>query len=298
MTVNASARAADNCDASLFCFLSPLPLGEGRVRVFRSHTMKRYRAIAEYYDAEYADKTMLREDVPFFLAHLPKRSQTILELAVGTARAAIPIAQAGHRVVGVDYAKDMLTIAQRKRDAMGVTDSQLDLRHGDVLRLNLRRRFDWVCLFFNTFLNFTTLAQQDAVLQTVRRHLKPRGRFWLDIFNPDLMLLARRSATDLEPHSFYIPRLQRTVTSVTDVRRDPKTPQLQQISFRYTWFDEAGREHREQNRFSLTYVFPRELQILLERNGLSIEQMYGNYDGSKVTSESPRLIVCCRLSSV
>src|SRR5690242_3742366 len=119
--------------------------------------MKRYRAIAEYYDAEYADKAMLREDVPFFLAHLPKKSQCVLELAAGTGRAAIAIAQAGHRVVGVDYANDMLAIARRKRDAMELSDRQLELLHGDVLKLNLRRRFDWVCIFFNTFLNFTTL---------------------------------------------------------------------------------------------------------------------------------------------
>src|SRR6478609_476103 len=101
--------------------------------------MKRYRAIAEYYDPEYADKAMLRDDVPFFLAHLPKRSQQILELAAGTARAAIPIAQAGHRVVGVDYAKDMLAIARRKGELMDVRESKLQLLHGDVTRLNLRR---------------------------------------------------------------------------------------------------------------------------------------------------------------
>ncbi len=258
--------------------------------------MRRYRAIAEYYDAEYADKAMLRDDVPFFLSQIPKRSQDILELAAGTARAAIPIAQAGHRVVGVDYAKDMLAIARRKCEAMGVRESRLELIHGDITRLNLRRRFDWVCLFFNTFLNFTTLKEQDAVLQSVRGHLKPRGRFWLDIFNPDLLLLARRIATDLEPRTFYVPRLKRTVTSVTDIRRDPVAPQTQRVTFRYTWFDDAGREHREQNRFSLTYLFPRELQVLLERNGLRVERMFGNYDGSQVTSESPRLIACCRLT--
>src|SRR5437763_1838120 len=81
--------------------------------------MSRYRAIADYYDAEYADHPMLDRDVPFFLGHLPRKSQRVLELACGTARAAIPIAQAGHRVVGVDYAPEMLEIARHKRDAVG-----------------------------------------------------------------------------------------------------------------------------------------------------------------------------------
>src|SRR5207237_10309680 len=79
-----------------------------------------YRAIAEYYDPEYAHHAMLQQDVPFFLGQLPRRSQSVLELAVGTGRAAIPIAQSGHKVLGVDYDKNMLAIARRKRDAVGL----------------------------------------------------------------------------------------------------------------------------------------------------------------------------------
>ena len=42
--------------------------------------------------------------------------------------------------------------------------------------------FDRVCIFFNTLLAFVTLEQLDRVLQNARLHLKPNGRFWLDIF--------------------------------------------------------------------------------------------------------------------
>src|SRR5437763_13959317 len=119
--------------------------------------MKRYRAIADYYDAEHEHMQMLRRDVPFFLSQLPMRRQTVLELATGTARAAIPIAQAGHRVVGVDYARDLLAIAKRKRAAAGLSDRQLTLRYGDVRKLDLARKFDWIIILFNTFLAFPTL---------------------------------------------------------------------------------------------------------------------------------------------
>src|SRR5476649_1468089 len=126
---------------------------------------KRYRAIAQYYDSEYLHSKMLQRDVPFFLRQLPKRRQSILELCVGTARAAIPLAQAGHRVVGVDYARDLLSIASRKRDSVGLSNRNLELVYGDVLQLVRRQRFDWICIFFNTFLAFPTLAEQDRLLQ-------------------------------------------------------------------------------------------------------------------------------------
>jgi len=253
----------------------------------------RYKHFAEYYDAEYAGSKMLEQDVPFFLGQLPKQRQSILELAAGTGRAAIPLAQAGHRIVGVDYAKDMLEIARRKRDAVGVPDKELSLVYGDALKLDLARRFDWVCIFFNTFLSFPTLKEQDQILQTVRRHLKRAGRFWLDIFQPDLSLVADPKLEGLEPHAFFVPRFNRTVFMTTTIRKI--ATQVQHVTFHYSWFDEFGREHKERTDFDMTYMFPRELEILLERNGLQIERLWGNYDGSPLIASSPRMIArCCR----
>ena len=146
-----------------------------------------------------------------FLGQLPKKRRSVLELATGTARAAIPLAQAGHRVVGVDYAQDMLQIATRKRDGVGLTDKQLSLVKADVLTLGLGQKFDWVCVFFNTFLAFTTLKQQDAALTAALRHLKPNGHFWIEIFQPDLRLLANPHLTDLDPSLFFVQRFDRTV---------------------------------------------------------------------------------------
>ncbi len=257
--------------------------------------MKSYRAIAEYYDAEHAHMKMLRHDVPFFLGQLPKKSQSILELATGTARAAIPIAQAGHRVVGVDYARDLLAIARRKRDAAKLTERELELRYGDIRKLHLGRRFDWVCIFFNTFLAFPTLTEQDQLLRTIKNHLKPNGRFWLDIFQPDLRLLSRQNIEAFNPRQFFIPALKRTVLQTADIRQEPSR-QVQHVTYKYSWFDSAGRPHTEQNKFTLTWLFPRELQLLLERNGLRIEHLWGNYDGSKLADDSPRMIARCVMS--
>ncbi len=254
--------------------------------------VKRYKAIAEYYDAEYANLEMLKHDVPFFLGQLPRKRQSVLELAVGTARAAIPIAQAGHRAVGVDYARDLLAIANRKRAAAGLTDRELSLVYGDVRKLDLGRKFDWITIFFNTFLAFPTLPEQDRVLQAVRRHLKPHGRFWLDIFQPDLQILAGSQKKGFEPRCFYVPQFNRTIYQTTSIQRD-LARQTQNVTFHYSWFDEFGVMHRERNRFEMTWIFPRELGVLLERNGLKIEKLWGNYDGSSLTSASPRIIARC-----
>ena len=257
----------------------------------RPQPAARYKAIAAYYDAENARHAMLAEDVPFFLDHLPRKRQQILELASGTGRAAIPLAQAGHAVVGVDYDAEMLAVAARKRDAVGLKERNLCLYLADALELDLGRRFDWACVFFNTFLAFTTPEEQDRFLQVCRAHLRPGGRLWLDVFQPNLSILAQESSTDLEPHVFHVPELDRTVYKATDVRRDVAA-QLQRVTFRYAWFDARGVERRAKVAFPMTFVFPRELRLLLEHNGFTVEHLYGNYDGSPLGDDSPRMIAC------
>jgi hypothetical protein len=124
------------------------------------------------------------------------------------------------------------------------------------------------------------------------QHLKPNGRFWIDIFNPDLRLLAGEQSRGFDPNCFFVPSLGRTIYQTTDIRRDIAR-QSQDITFNYNWFDDNGNQHREKNTFTMTWIFPRELQLLLERNGLQIEYLFGNYDGSEVKNDSPRLIARC-----
>lgn len=257
--------------------------------------MNRYTSIAEYYDPEHERLEMLRHDVPFFLRQLPKRRLSVLELCAGTARAAIPIAQAGHRVVGVERDPAMLAIGRRKAAAMGLTDRELKLLRGDVLKLKLREKFDRVAIFFNTLLAFTTLDQLDRVLQNARRHLKPSGRLWIDIFHPDHSMLAERQTRKAESAAFYVPALDRTVVESIDIRRD-MSRQWIRLTTTYLWFDAKGIKRQERSVIEMTAIFPRELPILLERNGFKIDKLYGDYDGKSLKADSPRMIASCRLA--
>ena len=253
----------------------------------------RYGPFAGWYDAENEHHAMLREDVPFFLGQLPARKQRILELGAGTGRCAIPMALCGHQVVGVDHDPRMIQIALRRRAAAGLDARRLDLRTSDFLKLRLPQRFDWVAAFFNTFLAFTTLSQQDAALQVARRHLKPAGRLWLDIVPPHLALLSQPRWRDLDPTVFFVPALGTSVVKTTDIDRD-RTGQVEHVTYRFRWCDAGGQRHMRKMSFDMTFFFPRELRMLLERNGFELEHLWGNYDGSPVKQDSPRLIVRCR----
>lgn len=252
---------------------------------------KSYKAIADYYDHEYEHVEMLQRDVPFLLSKIAGRRLSVLELACGTGRAAIPLAQSGHYVVGADYDRAMLDIAERKRDFVGLSPDELRFVKADAKKLKLGDKFDLVTVLFNSLLTFSTLPELDAVMSGIALHLKPRGRLWIDLFNPDLTLLSQSHCYGLDPVTFYVPALDRTVSRVTDV--EDLSPQVRRITFHYRWFLE-GEEQRQSFSFPLTWMMFRELELLLARHGFKVEQAWGDYDGSAVSSSSPRIITLAR----
>src|SRR5438445_7788189 len=74
-------------------------------------------------------------DVPFYVELAREAEGTIVELAVGNGRVAIPVAQAtGRKVIGLDTSPAMLEQARERAAAAGV---ELDLREGDMRELAL-----------------------------------------------------------------------------------------------------------------------------------------------------------------
>ena len=89
--------------------------------------MALYDEIASFYDPWSRSVT---EDVAFYVDEALASGGPVVELAVGTGRIAIPIAQAGIDVIGVDSAPGMLAVAQAAADDAGVA-RRVDLRLGD-----------------------------------------------------------------------------------------------------------------------------------------------------------------------
>jgi len=253
---------------------------------------KQYKAIAGYYDAEYAHLEYLERDVPFLLSKMGRKKQRVLELATGTGRAAIPMAQSGHAVVGVDYDGEMLEIAGRKAGFVGL-GKEVRWEKGDMRKVRVRGGkggFDWCVILFNTLLAMPTLEAIDEVMETCRWHLRKGGKLWVDIFNPDLGLLAEGQSWGLDPVTFYVPELDRTVSRVSDLEDvGGSWSQVRRVTFHYRWF-EGGEERTKSVGFEMTWMMPREVRMLMERHGFAVREMWGDYDGGELGAGSPRIV--------
>src|SRR5579862_4565822 len=131
------------------------------------------------YDLEQGPRSQAR--IEFWCRMARQFGGPVLELACGTGLVALPVAAMGLSVTGVDLCVPMLAHAQAKaeRDDVDVRWVEADMR-----TLALPRRFGFVILTGNAFQALLTLADQQALLATVRRHLAPEGVFGFETRNP------------------------------------------------------------------------------------------------------------------
>lgn len=107
-----------------------------------------------------------------------------LEFAVGTGRIAIPLAERGVDVVGIELSQPMIDQLHSKSGSERVRAIQ-----GDMSTARADGSFSLVYLVFNTITNLLTQDAQVACFENAAAHLEPGGRFVIETFVPSLQRL-------------------------------------------------------------------------------------------------------------
>jgi SAM-dependent methyltransferase len=137
--------------------------------------------IADIYDVRYLESlTEDTADAVSFLEALAGDGPA-LELGIGTGRVAIPLAQAGLDVHGIDASEAM--VAKLRSKPIG---DRIDITIGSFAEFSLPARFPLVYVVFNTFFSLLTQDEQVASFASVARHLTPGGTFVMQAFVPDV----------------------------------------------------------------------------------------------------------------
>ncbi len=237
----------------------------------------------EAYDAFYgADPpAMLAGDIAFYERLARATGGPVLELACGTGRVAVPLAEGGLDVTGVDNAEAMLAIAARRMQAAPTSvRERLTLVQGDMTDLDLGRTFGLVFVAFRSFQLLLTIERQRQALRVIRRHMQPGGRMALHLFDPRLELMvgdggAGRIASGTHPVTG-----RRYVAEVLRANIDP-VAQVRWDLWRYTEVGDNDAVLAEATReMALRWTYRWELRHLLELCGFTIEADYSDFGGS------------------
>lgn len=255
-----------------------------------------------HYDALNSD---LLADIPFYVEEArraaalnpPYRKERgkvghqVLELACGTGRLTIPIAQSGVEITGLDLSPSMLEHARTKASHAGVEISFIE---GDCRQFGLGRKFALIFMAFNSMQHLHDHASLAGLFGSVRKHLAPGGQFIFDVFNPKISILARSPEERRPEREYEDPEGKGTIVLEHTMQYDDAS----QVSRIKWYFSRRGPNGVEPDfrveDLHMRCFFPQELDLLVRAQGFEIVDKFGNFERKPFASGEPKQIVICR----
>jgi SAM-dependent methyltransferase len=189
-----------------------------------------------------------------------------LEFAIGTGRVAIPLASRGVAVTGIELSEPMVAQLRQK-------DSELPVVLGDMATTRVPGEFDLVYLVFNTISNLRTQAEQVECFRNAARHLKPGGRFVIELWVPAI----RR----MPPGQSAVPMNLGTDGHLTFDTYDLAT----QACMSHHYFHDADGTTRY-TAGNFRYIWPAECDLMAQLAGLEFEARYADWHRAPFTADS------------
>jgi SAM-dependent methyltransferase len=189
-----------------------------------------------------------------------------LELGIGTGRIALPLAQRGVPLHGIELSKAMVA---RLRAKPGGEDIGVTI--GDFATTTVDGTFSVAYLVFNTILNLTTQAAQVACFRNVAGHLEPGGCFVIEVGVPGLQRLPPGETI----HAFHLSETrwgfdeyEVATQGLTSHHFEVVDGRLERLSvpFRYAW--------------------PSELDLMAELAGMTLRERWSGWRREPFTSDS------------
>jgi SAM-dependent methyltransferase len=221
-------------------------------------------AFSRRYDEWAADMTA---DIPFYVGLACGTDGPLVELAVGSGRVAIPVAEAtGRPVIGLDTSPAMLEQARGRAAVAGV---ELELRLADMRELRLDEPAGLVYCPFRALLHLPTWADRRVVFERVAASLRPGGRFAWNAFAFD----------------------HRIATRLDGVRQTTPVPH----TVRYAvGSNRVDIDLDDGSRSSIWWATRNEWLGLLDVSGLELEGLYGGFAGEPFDDASTEYVFVAR----
>lgn len=202
-----------------------------------------------------------------------------LEFAIGTGRVAVPLAERGVPVTGIELSAPMIEQLRAKAG-----EDTIPVVAGDMASATAAGAFTLVYLVYNTISNLLAQSEQVACFRNAARHLVPGGRFVIELWVPELPKL---------------PPAQQAVVWHSDsgyIGLDTFDVVHQHVVSHHFYFDD-GKEARL-FRSPHRYIWPAELDLMAQLAGFELESRHADWSGSEFAADSRSHVSVYRLAGV
>jgi SAM-dependent methyltransferase len=246
-------------------------------------------ALARLYDLDVGEDP---GDLDLYLALADRADGPILELAAGTGRLAVPLAQRGYRVTAVDLDQATLDRARRRAAAAALEDGRLEFVEADLVELRLpdAGRYALAFIALNSVMLLPSRDAQRAAFATLAAHLAAGGIAAVDAWLPDAEDLGRYDGRLILEWVRTDPSSGALVTKTGSAVHDAASGTIALTAiYDEARQGEASRRWVRQDRLRL--VSADELAAFAEEAGLRVELIAGGYDLSPLGPGSERAVL-------
>jgi len=193
-----------------------------------------------------------------------------LELAIGSGRVALPLAERGVAVDGIEASPEMVALMRAKPGGEAIAVSLGDMADVDAPG----SAYPLVYLVFNTLFNLTRAGRQEDCFRNVARVLAPGGAFVIETFVPDPADFDRDERLEVRSVT------EESVTlRVHRYDRDAQTFLRQTMTF--------TNDGVRLNPFGMRYQWPDQIDAMAAAAGLRLAERYADWDRTPFGEQSP-----------
>lgn len=255
-----------------------------------------YSNDARFYDLD--NREQLKYDISFYLDRASKIKGHILELACGTGRITIPLAEAGHDVWGLEFSHQMFEQFKSKiKNLPEEIADKIHLVHGDMSDFSFDRKFPLIIIPGRSFQLLLDEKKEISCLQNVHHHLTKNGLFIFDLADfiknkeQEKEWANEEEIFDWEntdPKTGY--KIRRThIKKKIDTIRQIIYPQK---TYYITKNDGSSEVEKIVKRSSWKYFFEDQIKNLLISNGFKIIEEMGTFAGEPIRMGTAFIFVC------
>jgi SAM-dependent methyltransferase len=191
-----------------------------------------------------------------------------LELAIGTGRLALPLAERGVSVSGIDASEAMVAKLRAKPGG-----DRIPVAIGDIADVPVDGRFALICVVYNTLFALLDLDAQRRCFERVADHLTPGGRFVVEAFVPDPSRFQRDQHVEVR-------HVGDDAVLLSVSRHDSATQRVESLLVR------LGNDSIRTWPVRIRYSYPSELDLMAEAAGLRLEHRWSGWEREPFTGDS------------
>jgi SAM-dependent methyltransferase len=191
-----------------------------------------------------------------------------LELGIGTGRIALPLAERGVAVHGIDLSEAMVARLRAKPGG-----DRIPVTIGDFATTRVDGEFSVGYLVYNTINNLTTQDEQVACFENVAAHLRPGGCFVIEVGVPSLQRLPFGETV----RPFHVSETRLGFDEFDVVNQGLVSHHLRAVDGTF-----------EKRSIPFRYVWPAELDLMARLAGMTLRERWGGWNREPFTRLSTK----------